>query len=64
MTTCNTCNHTIPDPAEAWPSGSGGTICQECWEAESAGAWWDMVRALGQADVLEASGAAAWEAQS
>jgi hypothetical protein len=25
MTTCNTCSNAIPDPAEEWPDGNGGT---------------------------------------
>ena len=64
MNTCNTCNHTIPDPAEAWPDGRGGTLFQDCWEAESDAIWWTMVRALDQADLLELSGTAAREALS
>lgn len=64
MNTCNTCNHTIPDPTEAWPDGCGGTLCQDCWEAESDAMWWVMVRELDRADLLESSGTAAWEALS
>jgi hypothetical protein len=43
MTTCNTCNNAIPDPAEQWPNGNGGTLCQECWEAKSSRMWWGAV---------------------
>jgi hypothetical protein len=53
MTTCNTCSSAIPDPAERWPGrGSGGTLCQECWEAESSASWWATVRALDEAGLL------------
>jgi hypothetical protein len=54
MTTCNTCSSAIPDPAEEWPDGNGGTICQECWEKECSLSWWVMVRALGKAGLLDA----------
>jgi hypothetical protein len=63
MTTCNTCSSSIPDPAEEWPDGNGGTICQECWETLSARMWWAAVIPLDRADALGASGTAAWEGQ-
>jgi hypothetical protein len=63
MTTCNTCSSAIPHPAEEWPDGNGGTICQECWETQSSRMWWAVVVPLDQADALGASGTAAWEGQ-
>ena len=63
MTTCNTCSSAIPDPAEEWPDGNGGTICQKCWEVESDRMWWAAVIPLDREDELEASGTAAWEGQ-
>jgi len=56
MRICNTCNHTIPDSAEAWPNGSGGTLCQDCWEIESDAAWWATMRALDGAGLLDQNG--------
>jgi hypothetical protein len=53
MTTCNTCNNTIPDPAEEWPDGNGGIICQECWEHECSLSWWAWARLLGRAGLLD-----------
>jgi hypothetical protein len=63
MTTCNTCNNTIPDPAEQWPNGNGGTLCQECWEIEASQMWWQTVVSLDRADALGESGTAEWEVQ-
>jgi hypothetical protein len=61
MTTCNTCSSSISDPAEEWPDGNGGTICQECRETLSGRMWWEVVIPLDRADALGASGTAAWE---
>jgi hypothetical protein len=52
LTTCNTCNNTIPDPAEEWPDDNGAIICQECWEAKSSREWW---AAVGGATMLALS---------
>lgn len=26
-----------------WPDASGGYLCQVCWEAVCAEAWWDFI---------------------
>ena len=60
MSACSRCPSTIPDPAKRWPNGSVGTLCQECWEAESARMWWAAVTLLDLMDALGANGTAAW----
>jgi hypothetical protein len=56
MITCSTCSSTIPDPAEQWPDGNDGILCQVCWERESSRSWWAMVRALDEAGLLDEEG--------
>jgi hypothetical protein len=56
MTTCSTCSSTIPDPAEQWPDDGDGTLCQVCWERSCSRSWWAMVRALGEAGLLDEEG--------
>ena len=52
MTTCSRCSSRVPDPAERWPDDDDGTLCQECWERECSVSWWVMVRALGDAGLI------------
>jgi hypothetical protein len=51
--TCSSCCSAIPDPAERWPDDHDGTLCQECWERACSRSWWAMVRALGNAGLLD-----------
>jgi hypothetical protein len=32
--------------AALWPDAATGTVCQECWEAQSSRPWWTMVQLL------------------
>lgn len=57
---CSSCQQPIPDPAEQWPNGSGGTLCQECWGSARSRAWWGAVVALDCADAIGSGGTAAW----
>lgn len=45
MTTCSRCSQ----PHDNWPSSDGGTLCQDCWEAES----WAAMRAFDDARLLD-----------
>lgn len=38
---CSSCGRAIPD-TESWPDEQG-PICQTCWEAVCAAAWWQAV---------------------
>lgn len=53
MTTCSRCSIPVPDPAERWPDDGNGILCQECWEHQCSISWWVMVRALGDAGLLD-----------
>jgi len=48
---CSACSEPIPDPAERWPVFTTGTVCQQCWEAQSSRLWWAMVRLLPEEGV-------------
>lgn len=37
---CSRCSEAITDPAEAWPDGTHGVLCQDCWEAVTDAEWW------------------------
>lgn len=43
---CVKCGDPIYDPAEAWPYGDGGLLCQDCWEDHSARFWWEVLSQL------------------
>lgn len=62
MKSCSGCSIEVSDPAEQWPDGANGILCQDCWETESDTMWWIIAQAYDQADLLESSGTAAWEA--
>lgn len=49
MSTCSRC----PQPHDNWPSSDGGTLCQDCWEAESSAAWRAAMRAFDDARLLD-----------
>jgi len=38
--TCTRCGNDCT--GEAWEISGGETICQNCWETESAKSWWEM----------------------
>lgn len=52
---CSHCLSPIPDPAERWPDGKGGWLCQMCWEDECGRTWWKAVDAIA-AEAAERKG--------
>jgi len=48
---CAVCSEPIPDPAERWPAFTTGTLCQQCWEAQSSRLLWAMVPLLPEEGV-------------
>lgn len=52
ISTCSSCAALVPDPAERWPDETDGTVCQECWEAQSSRLWWAAVLPLLEAHLL------------
>lgn len=47
MAICTACGVDIIERAERWPAKGGGDLCQNCWEVECSGSWWEMVEWLG-----------------
>ena len=39
---CSRCGD-LDRQADMWPDASGGYLCQVCWEAVCAEAWWDFI---------------------
>jgi hypothetical protein len=50
---CWHCHQPEPDPSQRWPCGDG-YLCQDCWEATAAAAWWPVAEATTKA--AEAAG--------